>query len=424
MFSEKSLRSKFLIQLALASTMLTIVFSVALYQYIKISIYESASRNLMINAKNLAKNSDLNSKLDYFLSKNANSFSVKIGYDKFIKRPVFRHIKDDPQRSFLELKYPYKNGEILILTQEISNYASIVNQILTDIVIINATMIFLIIFYALFLSRTLLLPIKILSHKLSSLDEKFLKPIDGDKIPDEFMPLRDSINRLIERIQTFVLYQKELFVGVAHELKTPLAVMKTKNEVTLLKKRESEKYIEALKSNNVSIDNMNKMISSILEIGRQEGAQLEEPEVIDIVLYLKEICKNFEILAKNEKKNISTNISPDTLMIAIQSNLFLHVVQNFVQNAIKFSPENGVVQINSRLDNSKFIVEVIDEGDGIDESLDLFAPFKRYGNKQGSGLGLFLAKGAAQALRAEVYIKNRKDGKSGAVATFILPVEK
>ena len=56
---------------------------------------------------------------------------------------------------------------------------------------------------------------------------------------------------------------------------------------------------------------------------------------------------------------------------------------------------------------------------GIDESKDLFAPFKRYGNKGGAGLGLFLAKGAAQALGAEISIKNR-EGASGAVASLVL----
>ena len=60
-----------------------------------------------------------------------------------------------------------------------------------------------------------------------------------------------------------------------------------------------------------------------------------------------------------------------------------------------------------------------DEGVGIDESKDLFAPFKRYGDKGGAGLGLFLAKGAAQALGAEVSIKN-KEGTSGAVASLVL----
>ena len=274
-------------------------------------------------------------------------------------------------------------------------------------------------FYALFLSRMLLIPIKILSHKLTNLDEKFLKEIDIKSLPDEFLPLGNSINRLISRIQTFVLYQKELFVGVAHELKTPLAVMKTKNEVTLLKPRDSEKYIEALKSNNEAINGMNAMIGSVLEIGRQEGAQFEEPVNTDVIAFLKKLGKNYEVLAKGEEKNLALDLKPEIFNLNIQTSLLTHIVQNFVQNAIKFSPKNSTITISSRVEKSKFIIEVADEGVGIDESKDLFAPFKRYGNKGGAGLGLFLAKGAAQALGAEISIKNR-EGANGAVASLVL----
>ncbi|WP_223228535.1 sensor histidine kinase, partial [Campylobacter concisus] len=273
--------------------------------------------------------------------------------------------------------------------------------------------------YALFLSRMLLIPIKILSHKLTNLDEKFLKEIDIKSLPDEFLPLGNSINRLISRIQTFVLYQKELFVGVAHELKTPLAVMKTKNEVTLLKPRESEKYIEALKSNNEAINGMNAMIGSVLEIGRQEGAQFEEPVNTDVIAFLKKLGKNYEVLAKGEEKNLALDLKPEIFNLNIQTSLLTHIVQNFVQNAIKFSPKNSTITISSRVEKSKFIIEVADEGVGIDESKDLFAPFKRYGNKGGAGLGLFLAKGAAQALGAEISIKNREN-TNGAVASLVL----
>ena len=274
-------------------------------------------------------------------------------------------------------------------------------------------------FYALFLSRMLLIPIKILSHKLTNLDEKFLKEIDIKSLPDEFLPLGNSINRLISRIQTFVLYQKELFVGVAHELKTPLAVMKTKNEVTLLKPRDSEKYIEALKSNNEAINGMNAMIGSVLEIGRQEGAQFEEPVNTDVIAFLKKLGKNYEVLAKGEEKNLALDLKPEIFNLNIQTSLLTHIVQNFVQNAIKFSPKNSTITISSRVEKSKFIIEVADEGVGIDESKDLFAPFKRYGNKGGAGLGLFLAKGAAQALGAEISIKNREN-TNGAVASLVL----
>jgi len=95
-------------------------------------------------------------------------------------------------------------------------------------------------------------------------------------------------------------------------------------------------------------------------------------------------------------------------------------VQNFVQNAIKFSPENSEILIKSRLNGDDFKVEIIDEGPGIDEDKDLFAPFKRYGNKSGAGLGLFLAKGAANAIGGKLTLKNRIDGKSGTIATIEL----
>jgi len=63
---------------------------------------------------------------------------------------------------------------------------------------------------------------------------------------------------------------------------------------------------------------------------------------------------------------------------------------------------------------------VIDEGIGIDESKDLFAPFKRYGNQTGAGLGLFLAKSAADAIGAKIFLKNRDDAQ-GTVATLRIP---
>ena len=200
--------------------------------------------------------------------------------------------------------------------------------------------------------------------------------------------------------------------------------MKTKNEVTLIKPREGEKYIEALKNNNEAINQMNKMIGSILEIGRQEGAQFEEAVRIDIIEFLNQSANNFKILARGEGKDIATDFAPSSLEMTLQPTLLTHVIQNFVQNAIKFSPRGAVVTLRSRLSENEFTIEVVDEGCGIDESKDLFAPFKRFGDKGGAGLGLFLAKGAAQALGGSVSIKNRTDGRSGAVSTLTLAINK
>ena len=401
--------------------MLIAVVSVMLYHYIRVTVFQSVVSELNQQAtayKNNPQNFNPNNLKTFTIeTPNKTLATIKAGELKGEKPYlVMQKIKDE---STTTLTTRLDESNYLVLEKDTTLQSKIVEEIFIDIIIVNVTAILLVLFYALFLSRMLLIPIKILSHKLTNLDEKFLKEIDIKSLPDEFLPLGNSINRLISRIQTFVLYQKELFVGVAHELKTPLAVMKTKNEVTLLKPRDSEKYIEALKSNNEAINGMNAMIGSVLEIGRQEGAQFEEPENTDVIAFLKKLGKNYEVLAKGDEKNLMLDLKPEILNMNIQTSLLTHIVQNFVQNAIKFSPKNSTITISSRLEKSKFIIEVTDEGVGIDESKDLFAPFKRYGNKGGAGLGLFLAKGAAQALVAEISIKNR-EGANGAVASLVL----
>ena len=401
--------------------MLIAVVSVMLYHYIRVTVFQSVVNELNQQAtayKNNPQNFNPNNLKTFTIEiPNKTLATIKLGELKGEKPYlVMQKIKDE---SITTLTTRLDDSSYLVLEKETTLQSQIVEEIFIDIIIVNVTAILLVLFYALFLSRMLLIPIKILSHKLTNLDEKFLKEIDIKSLPDEFLPLGNSINRLITRIQTFVLYQKELFVGVAHELKTPLAVMKTKNEVTLLKPRESEKYIEALKSNNEAINGMNAMIGSVLEIGRQEGAQFEEPVNTDVIAFLKKLGKNYEVLAKGEEKNLALDLKPEIFNLNIQTSLLTHIVQNFVQNAIKFSPKNSTITISSRVEKSKFIIEVADEGVGIDESKDLFAPFKRYGDKGGAGLGLFLAKGAAQALGAEISIKNRENA-NGAVASLVL----
>jgi len=421
LLSQKSLRNRFILQLASGAMMLIAVVSVMLYHYIRVTVFQSVVNELNQQAadyKNNPQNFNPNNLKTFTIEiPNKTLATVKAGELKGEKPYlVMQKIKNE---SITTLTTRLDDSSYLVLEKETTLQSQIVEEIFIDIIIVNVTAILLVLFYALFLSRMLLIPIKILSHKLTNLDEKFLKEIDIKSLPDEFLPLGNSINRLITRIQTFVLYQKELFVGVAHELKTPLAVMKTKNEVTLLKPRESEKYIEALKSNNEAINGMNAMIGSVLEIGRQEGAQFEEPVNTDVIAFLKKLGKNYEVLAKGEEKNLALDLKPEIFNLNIQTGLLTHIVQNFVQNAIKFSPKNSTITISSRLEKSKFIIEVADEGVGIDESKDLFAPFKRYGNKGGAGLGLFLAKGAAQALGAEISIKNRGN-TNGAVASLVL----
>jgi len=429
LFSKKSIRNKFALQLVLASAALIVIFSTILYNYIRISIYEDLNHELIKEATRIATEKARtlgNINIDAFRQMDDTKDSrahIVIKTDKKHKINFEQYKLND--QSFLTIYYPFdkRKSTFLSLTKNISNTDQLLENIFRNILVINFITIFLIIFYALLLSRMLIIPIYSLTTKLAAMDENFFQSINTNNIPEEFEPLALSINKLVDRIHTFVKYQKELFICTAHELKTPLAVMKTKNEVTLLKPREKEKYIDTLRHNNTTIDDMNKMIGNILEIGRLEGAQFEQPVEIDLIKFLTDHANNFKILAHQVDKQLITDFSPKSFPILIQPTLIIHILQNFIQNAIKFSPVQGTIEIKSFTDAKGLNIHVLDEGEGIDEDKDLFAPFKRYGKKEGAGLGLFLAKGAADAIGAKISIKNRKSHK-GSVATLHVPISK
>jgi len=421
MLSQNSIRKNFLVQLAISSIALIIIFSSMLYFFIEKSIYDDKHAELVAYAKNIVQNRSVFEQ-EGAVGNNFFSLNIEIIYLKNKSIDISDYEKTEGKHTYLTLIYPYHidNGSYLKITKEISTTKKLLHKILRYIFIINIFGFIPILLYAIMLSKMLVRPLKTLNSKLSNMNEHLIKPINTQKLPKEFEPLGETINHLISRIQNFVKYQKELFIGTAHELKTPLAVIKLKNQVTLIKKRSPEEYIEALKTTNKTIDEMNIIVSNILNIGRQEGAQLDKPTEVDVIEILRQKADDFQLLAANEDKELHINFTPNGFMATLQVSLLNQIIQNFLQNALKFTPKGKSVRLQSSQDDYGLLIEVIDEGCGIDESIDLFAPFKRQGNKQGVGLGLFLAKSAADALGAKIQIHNREDGVEGTIASLQL----
>lgn len=421
MFSKRSIRRDFLIQLIFASASLIIIFSSFLYLYIENSIYEEKRQELLRYAKNIANNRSI-AHIDASQTEPFTRLDVEVIYLKKQYSDIDLYETTENEQVYLTLIYPYNLDDLsyLKLSKEISQTKNLLDKILNYIFMINIAGFILVIVYAIALSKMLVIPVRTLSSRLSNMNEHLMRPIKVKELPEEFEPLGTTINHLIARIQNFVKYQKELFIGTAHELKTPLAVIKLKNQVTLIKKRSPEEYIEALKVTNKTIDEMNVIVSNILDIGRQEGAQLDKPIEVDVISVLKQKANDFALLAENENKKLLIDFQPNAFMATLQVSLLNQIIQNFLQNALKFTPKEKTVRIQSSLDDVGLLIEVIDEGCGIDESVDLFAPFKRQGNKSGVGLGLFLAKSAADALGAKLILKNREDGVDGTIASLQL----
>ena len=420
--NKKSIYRQFSQKLIYATSFFVIVLSLIFYGFTKATIYEEIAEELQKDAKliaTLTKTSHTN-KQDLKVLINED---LKIDIVNISKLPNITLRKYSVNNNnFMELIYPLDKDThtYLKITKNINASHKMLNKIFSNLIFLGIGGLILIIMYALAVSRTLLMPIIRITQKLSNMNENSLTQIDTKRLPVEFEPLANSINTLTTKIENYVKYQKELFIGTAHELKTPLAVMKLKSQVTLTRERDTQRYEDVLRLHIDEIDGMNQMISSILDMGRQEGAQFEKPVKFDIIKYLESKTESYKLLANQKDVELTFISDIDTFPTIIQPTLLTQIIQNFVQNAIKFTPNGNKIIIKTVPNNKSIAIEVIDEGIGCPEDIDLFAPFKRVGNEKGAGLGLFLAKSAADTLGATISIQNRTDGITGSVATLKL----
>lgn len=425
MLSKRSIRGDYVRQITISFVALLVIFSVALYSYLYFTAYGNIKQELQKYSQHILANNITYTTNQSFYIQNTNILSndtIKIVVlDEKITQEYYKKqtIKDDV---YFSLFVPYKGNKTLNITKNITKEMWFLENLFEGIILVNFFALILIQLFALAFSNILYKPIHNLSQTLEKVKEYDLETLNNNALPLEFQPLVYSINNLLQRIKNYLSSQKQLFIGIAHELKTPLAVMKTKCEVTLIKERQKEVYTDALKENISSINEMNAIIKMLLDLGRQESAQFEKSSMVDINKILKKIADNFTILSKKENKSFFVEIGEEEVLLTIKPTLLTQIVQNFLQNAFKFTPKGKSILLKSSVEDGKLNIIVMDEGCGIDSELnDIYAPFRRVGNKSGAGLGLFLAKNAANALGGNISLQNRSD-KQGTIAKFQLKI--
>ena len=377
MLSKRSIRGDYVRQITISFVALLVIFSVALYSYLYFTAYGNIKQELQKYSQHILTNNITYTTNQSFYIQNTNILSndtIKIVVlDEKIIQEYYKKqtIKDDV---YFSLFVPYKGNKTLNITKNITKEMWFLENLFEGIVLVNFFALILIQLFALAFSNILYKPIHNLSQTLEKVKEYDLETLNNNALPLEFQPLVYSINNLLQRIKNYLSSQKQLFIGIAHELKTPLAVMKTKCEVTLIKERQKEVYTDALKENISSINEMNAIIKMLLDLGRQESAQFEKSSMVDINKILKKIADNFMILSKKENKSFFVEIGEEEVLLTIKPTLLTQIVQNFLQNAFKFTPKGKSILLKSSVEDGKLNIVVMDEGCGIDSELnDIYA---------------------------------------------------
>lgn len=277
-----------------------------------------------------------------------------------------------------------------------------------------------------FVVNNALIPIVELNKNIKKINEDNLNSnlsIKGAN--DEIKELTISFNKMIAKLENAFASQKRFNSSVAHELKTPLAVIKTNIDVLKSSNCKSlEEYDKTLAVIEKSILKMNLIIETLLDIIRQENAPLNEIVSIDEIL--EDIVDDLSIIAN--KKNIKLKLNSYNIKNKIKGNeiMLYRAFYNVIENSIKYNKINGSIDILCYQDLNTIEVKVIDTGSGIKEEDydEIFKPFYRCEginshSKNGIGLGLSLTQSVIKLHGGEIKVKSKLN--EGTEFTFILP---
>ncbi|HIP50465.1 MAG TPA: HAMP domain-containing histidine kinase [Campylobacterales bacterium] len=405
--------------------LITIILSFYLTSTLMNNIKEEMKNHLTYTQAIFVDQLDYENHIDTVLFRELSNNEIIISRTLNLKEnPLNFKFYNHDGKEYVTLSKYYEHKDLYYtIIRNISHESNLISNIYKMMLGLILLGIVFILLYANHLSKKLMDPLKKLTSKFSVMHENLLHKLETKDLPAEFNTLGDSVNLLITKVSSSITYRQELYIGTAHELKTPLAVMRLKNQITLMKYKKHDEIRETLEQNIESIDTLNAMIHNLLEYGRAEGAQFEQPQRVNLITLMMKKCEEYELLAHSQDRNFIYHFDIPHFRINVQSLLFMQIFQNFIQNALRFSPKDGLVSLSTRMDLNNFIIEIKDEGEGIDESQDFFAPFKRSLESTGAGLGLFLAQNAAESMGVSISLKNRQD-ETGAIASISFPLNR
>ena len=259
-------------------------------------------------------------------------------------------------------------------------------------------------------------PLQNLGEQIEDIQAKNLKHlVVSDQSSIEIEQLTNAFNEMLERLSNTFAAQRQFSANAAHELRTPLAVMRTKLEVFEKNNNPSAaEYQETVHMIRMQTSRLSHVIEILLEMTDLQSAQKQDR--ISLADMAEEVICDLTAVA--DKKEITIIQTPGTAEIIGNDTLIYRAIYNLVENAIKYNHTGGNVTVSIKEDSEFASVIVSDNGPGIQQEdwQHIFEPFFRVDKSRsrdmgGAGLGLALVKEIARQHGGDVYVvQSSKNG--------------
>jgi len=265
-------------------------------------------------------------------------------------------------------------------------------------------------------------PVRQLSAELQARPEGDLTPISAVNAPRELLPLMEATNGVMARLDHLLAHQKRFVRDASHQLRTPLAVLKTQVQSALRGDAEPQ---QALQEISQTVDRATLLANQMLALAKVEQLR-QQPDsgVLDLDEAVRAVALELSPLIAG--KDIDFTIETVPAPVHAHPWMLQELTRNLIHNAIKHTPQGGTLAVHVRADTRTAALTVSDSGPGVADELAarLFQPFSAGDLRHGSGLGLAICHEIAEALGGSISLDNRIDrGRTvGLDATVRLPL--
>jgi len=263
-----------------------------------------------------------------------------------------------------------------------------------------------------FLVRRMLLPVRRLASVVDSQDDATLDTLSEEDIPAELLPFVTSINRLIGRLKDAMAQQRRFIADAAHELRSPLAALSLQAE-HLGAADSAIVARERLVTFHAAIRRTARLVEQLLALARSQHGSSMKPSVVS----LRELATDIVIQSVNmaEDKHVDLGLERvDDVDVIADAPALAVVLRNLVDNAVRYTPEGGRVDVSVTVSGQDLLLEVQDSRPGIpdDELTRVLEPFYRIPGTRtmGSGLGLSIVSETARRSGARFVLQNTETG--------------